>query len=243
MTMTLLNTLVAILLNTTPMAVAQDASAGQRAEAPDPVAEDTEMAGLTEESLPEPVDLAVTEDPVALAEVEQAPPPAISAVAVVFADISDEEVFDRAATALEETRTLKARFIQVSPSGGVYEGDLAMRRPGQLRFDYDDPSPQVIVATNGLVYVHDADLETTDTYPTSETPLKFLLSRRLDREAAELIDVIRGEDRVSLILAARDSEVEGELALAFTAPATAETSFIANSFYNAEHPLSKFTYL
>ena len=26
-------------------------------------------------------------------------------------------------------------------------------------------------------------------------------------------------------------------------PATAQTEFIANSFYNAEHPLSKFTYV
>lgn len=33
------------------------------------------------------------------------------------------------------------------------------------------------------------------------------------------------------------------LALTLAAPALAETSFIANSFYNAEHPLSKYTYV
>lgn len=32
-------------------------------------------------------------------------------------------------------------------------------------------------------------------------------------------------------------------AAVFVAPAVAETSFIANSFYNAEHPLSKYTYV
>ncbi len=176
------------------------------------IAQDTSSEMTVETIEPAPIAEAT------VARETDAEPVTIAASAVAFPDLSDDEVFDRAAEALEGMKTLKARFLQVSPSGSVYEGDVSIRRPGQLRFDYDDPSPQLIVATNGLVYVHDADLETTDSYPVSETPLKFLLSKSLDREAAELVDVMRSEDRVSLIIAATDSEMEGELALAFTAP-------------------------
>lgn len=163
----------------------------------------------------EPEVLGETEEELLASSIEAQP---IEASAVAFAELGNDELFDKAADALEGIGTLKARFEQVSPSGTFYQGDVALRRPGQLRFDYDDPSPQLIVATNGLVYVHDADLETTDSYPVNETPLKFLLTKRLDREAAELIDVIRGTDGVTLILASTDSETQGELALGFSAP-------------------------
>lgn len=165
---------------------------------------------VPEEVLPDlaPIDLE--------AEIETSPP-VIEARPVAFADETDASLYDRSIEALASIDTLQARFIQVSPSRAVYEGELALRRPGQLRVDYDDPSPQLIVATNGLVYVHDSELETTDSYPVRETPLHFLLARKIDPEAAELRQVLRGEDRVTVVLASREEDLQGELALTFAA--------------------------
>ena len=166
-----------------------------------------------------------TAQPEAVAEPEVLAPPeteagqpmieARAAAPAAFADVPDQDLFDMAADTLGDIETLEARFLQISPSGNVYEGDLALRRPGQLRFDYDDPSPQLIVATNGLVYVHDSELETTDSYPVRETPLKFLLAKKLDLEAAQLRDVVRMPGSVTIVLAAADTEMQGELALIF----------------------------
>ena len=148
---------------------------------------------------------------------QAAPETQVPARPVAMEGVPDEEVFDQALDSLEGIDTMTARFIQVSPSGTAYTGALSLRRPGQLRFDYDDPSPQLIVATNGLVYVHDSDLETTDSYPVRETPLRFLLARTLDKEAAELRRIERYDDQVAVVLAATDGETRGELALYFKA--------------------------
>ncbi|MEM6649043.1 MAG: outer membrane lipoprotein carrier protein LolA [Pseudomonadota bacterium] len=140
---------------------------------------------------------------------------AVPAEEMMFSDLTDQQVFDRAASALADIRTMRARFTQFSPSGATTTGQVTLRRPGQLRFDYDDPSPQLIVATGGLVYIHDAELETTDSYPVGKTPLRFLLDKRLDQEAAILENVYRGPGGVSVVIAAADEDLQGELALIF----------------------------
>ncbi|MGV6821213.1 MAG: outer-membrane lipoprotein carrier protein LolA [Parvularcula sp.] len=139
-------------------------------------------------------------------------------VKTAFADLSDAALFARAAEAVEGIDTMTARFNQVSPSGHETTGTLSLDRPGRLRFDYDQPSDQLVVATGGVVYVHDAALETTDSYPVSKTPLRFLLSRRIDTEQADLREVYRSEEGAAILLAATDEDVSGELALVFSAP-------------------------
>ena len=179
----------------------------------DPVLPPTDLtsAQSTAEASPvSPMVLAPAADSVAPSEPQ--------AVNVAFADLSDAELFSRAAKAIEEIDTMTARFEQVSPSGHETTGTLSLDRPGRLRFDYDQPSDQLVVATGGVVYVHDAALETTDSYPVSKTPLRFLLSRRIDTDKADLREVYRSEDGAAILLAATDEDVTGELALVFSAP-------------------------
>ncbi|MEQ8934889.1 MAG: outer membrane lipoprotein carrier protein LolA, partial [Amphiplicatus sp.] len=83
---------------------------------------------------------------------------------LAFADLSDEEVVERVLTALESVTTLEGDFTQVAPSGAVSTGKFHLRRPGLLRFEYDPPTPLLIIANGGLVYVRDEALETTDSY-------------------------------------------------------------------------------
>lgn len=136
----------------------------------------------------------------------------------VFADLSDEQVFARAVTYLQGIDTMKSRFTQISPSGNVSNGTMQLSRPGRLRFEFDAPSPILIVANQGLVYIHDSDLEDTDSYPVNKTPLKFLLSSKVDSSDARLINVTRQADSVSLTLESTDTETQGQLVLEFAAP-------------------------
>ncbi|WOI53393.1 outer membrane lipoprotein carrier protein LolA [Parvularcula sp. LCG005] len=137
---------------------------------------------------------------------------------VAFADLTDEQVFEKAADALENIKSMRATFVQFSPSGAEMTGTVSLSRPGRLRFDYDEPVPQLIVATGGIVYVHDSELETTDTYPVGETPLQFLLSKRISRDEARVTNIFRSEDGVAVMLQSRDEELQGELGLVFGAP-------------------------
>jgi outer membrane lipoprotein-sorting protein len=138
--------------------------------------------------------------------------------AKVFAGVSDEAVAAQVLGHIEGLTTLAGDFVQTAPSGAVVTGKVFMRRPGQIRFDYDDPSPITIVATGGMVYVENKELETTDSYPLKKTPLRFLLSKKIDIGDAALKSVERGADSVAVTYASTGEETEGEITLVLSAP-------------------------
>lgn len=137
---------------------------------------------------------------------------------LVFANESDDAVVKRVLSYLDHIDTLQGDFTQVAPSGEVSTGKFYIRRPGLLRFEYDRPSPLLIVATGGMVFVRDDELETTDSYPLRKTPLKFLLRKQVDLDDARIVAVDRGVDSAAVTLAPKDKDVEGEISLILRAP-------------------------
>jgi outer membrane lipoprotein-sorting protein len=81
---------------------------------------------------------------------------------------------------LSSLQTLVGNFVQVGPDGSKSKGDFYIQKPGKVRFEYDDPSPIDIVADGSSVAVRDRKLATQDIYPLSQTPLRYLLSDRID---------------------------------------------------------------
>lgn len=137
---------------------------------------------------------------------------------LIFGNETDEAVAEKLISYIEDLDTLNGDFTQIAPSGAISSGKFYLRRPGFLRFEYDPPTPLLIVANSGLVYVRDEDLETTDSYPVGKTPLKFLLSKKIDRDDAQIVSVDRGVDNIAVTFASDDEETEGELTLIASAP-------------------------
>ncbi len=81
---------------------------------------------------------------------------------------------------LSSLQTLVGNFVQVGPDGSKTQGDFYIQKPGKVRFEYDAPSPIDIVADGSSLVVRDRKLATQDVYPLSQTPLRFLLSDRID---------------------------------------------------------------
>jgi outer membrane lipoprotein-sorting protein len=81
---------------------------------------------------------------------------------------------------LSSLQTLVGKFVQVGPDGSRTKGDFYIQKPGKVRFEYDEPSPIDIVADGSSVAVRDRKLATQDIYPLSQTPLRYLLSDRID---------------------------------------------------------------
>src|SRR4029077_11927136 len=52
----------------------------------------------------------------------------------------------RIETYLDGLRTLKAHFLQAAPNGAITQGPAWLDRPGRMRFQYDPPSPLLLVA-------------------------------------------------------------------------------------------------
>lgn len=151
---------------------------------------------------------------------------------LVFDGESDEEVVARLEGYLEDLKTLSGDFTQISPSGGVTTGKFYLRRPGLLRFEYDPPTPLLIVANGGMVYVRDEALETTDSYPVGTTPLKFLLRRKVDLNDAKVVSVDRGVDNVAVTFASTADETEGELSVIVSAPEMQLTRWVVRDIKN-----------
>ena len=86
----------------------------------------------------------------------------------------------RVSTYLSSLQTLVGNFVQVASDGSKTKGDFYIQKPGKLRFEYDAPTPIAIVADGSSLVVRDTKLATQDIYPLSQTPLRFLLSDRID---------------------------------------------------------------
>jgi len=89
------------------------------------------------------------------------------------ADIARVEAY------LNGVKTLHARFLQVAPDGGTTEGQAWLQRPGRMRFQYDPPSPFLLVGGHGLLVFHDSQLKQTSNIPLGQTPLGLLLQDNL----------------------------------------------------------------
>lgn len=137
---------------------------------------------------------------------------------LVFAGESDDQVVDRVIAYLDAIDTLQGDFTQIAPSGATSTGRFYLRRPGLARFEYDLPSPLLIVASGGMVFVRDDELETTDSYPLGKTPLKFLLRKRVELDDAKVVAVDRGPGSAAVTFASSGEETEGELSLILRAP-------------------------
>ena len=89
-------------------------------------------------------------------------------------------IIDRVNNYLTNMQVLSGNFVQVGPDGRRTKGDFYLSKPGKVRFEYDDPSPIELIADGESVVVRDRKLATQDVFPLSQTPLRFLLSNRVD---------------------------------------------------------------
>lgn len=103
-----------------------------------------------------------------------------------MADPSDTATLAKVESYLNGVRSLKARFLQVAPTGGTAQGTAWLDRPGRMRFQYDAPSPLLLVAGHGLVVFHDAELDQTSNIPIGQTPLGILLADSIRLTGGEL---------------------------------------------------------
>ena len=110
------------------------------------------------------------------------PDPRRNVPANIFAtfDANQKAQAARVSAYLSSLSTLVGNFVQVGPDGSKTRGEFYIQKPGKVRFEYDSPSPIAIVADGSSVAVRDRKLATQDVYPLSQTPLRFLLSDRID---------------------------------------------------------------
>ena len=95
---------------------------------------------------------------------------------------SDAEKADlkRISAYLNTLKSVQGRFVQVNADGRTEQGTFYLKKPGRVRFEYQKPNPNLIIADGATVAVENSDLKTTDRYPLLNSPLRLLLSDNID---------------------------------------------------------------
>ena len=130
---------------------------------------------------------------------------------------ADKTLISKVEAYLNDQKGLTANFLQVAPDGSTRTGKAWLERPGKMRFEYDPPDPQLLVAGFGVLVYHDPDLGQTTNIPLGSTPLGILLAKHVDltsgNVAVTAIERQPGEDDITLIR--RDKPAAGSLTLVF----------------------------
>jgi len=122
----------------------------------------------------------------------------------------------RVQDALNAIHAIKARFQQIAPDGSRSTGQAWLDRPGKMRFDYDKPSPLLLIANDGKVVYQDRELGQVTTLPLDRTPLGLLLRPNLRLSGDVTVTAFQhdhGLVQVTLVRTATPSE--GSLTLIF----------------------------
>lgn len=120
---------------------------------------------------------------------------------------------------MDETRSLRATFVQRAPGGEEVRGQLSLARPGRVRFEYGDTAPILIVADGETLHLIDTEIGQVTKWPVQDTPLRVLLGESVNLAAyGAQIDLNPGgiEDLVALIASDPDRPEMGQVTLYFT---------------------------
>ena len=147
-----------------------------------------------------------------LARAQRAAAPG-QAAALTPRDVADVA---RIETYLDGLQRLKSRFLQIAPNGSTAEGAAWLERPGRMRFQYDPPTPLLLVAGHGLVVFHDSELNQTTNIPIGRTPLGMLLAEHVKLSGdVTLTGIERQPNLIAVSLVRTASPGDGTLTLVF----------------------------
>jgi outer membrane lipoprotein-sorting protein len=143
----------------------------------------------------------------------------LSALGVSRAALQPDEVQAvlKAELYLNRITTLHARFVQVSSNGAYAEGEVHVRRPGRMRFEYDPPHPVLLIADGVNLLYYDKELKQATFIPLRETPLWFLIRKQVDLSGnVEVTDVSLAAGVVRITVQEKGAGQTGVITLVFS---------------------------
>jgi len=129
---------------------------------------------------------------------------------------ADQALVAQVQTYLNTLTAITANFLQVAADGSTRTGKAWLQRPGKMRFEYDPPDKQLLVAGYGLLVYNDPELDQTTNIPLSSTPLGILLAQHVTLSGDVTVTSVSrqpGEDTITLIRTGKANQ--GSLSLVF----------------------------
>lgn len=126
----------------------------------------------------------------------------------------DQQDVQRVETYMNSIPQLKADFVQVAPSGTVYNGVFYLKRPGRLRFEYAPPSKNFVVADGAFIHFWDDKNKDQSSAPISQTLADFILRKQIKLSGdVTPVSVTHGAGTITVKLVQTESPDAGSLTL------------------------------
>ena len=123
---------------------------------------------------------------------------------------------DQAESYFRSLMTAKARFIQTAPDGSQTNGTFYLSRPGKLRFQYDAPLKDFVVADGLFIYFYDGAMGQQTNAPISQTLADFLLRKELRLSGdLKVTRIMRANGLLQITIVQRSEPGAGALTLGF----------------------------
>ena len=120
---------------------------------------------------------------------------------------------------LNGLQTAQGGFTQINADGTLSTGQIYIKRPGRIRFEYNAPDNSLVLAGGGQVAIFDPRSNNgPDRYPLNQTPLKIILERNVNLGAARMVTG-HTSDGTTTTITAQDPENPqyGNIQMVFTA--------------------------
>ena len=120
---------------------------------------------------------------------------------------------------LNQLQTAQGGFTQINADGTLSTGQIYIKRPGRIRFEYDAPSNSLVMAGGGQLAIFDARSNTgPERYPLSQTPRSIILQQNVDLEASGMITDVATDGSTTTVTAQDPDNPEyGRIQMVFTA--------------------------
>jgi len=135
--------------------------------------------------------LALIAAPIAAASL--APLPVLAQSASPLAQVSSH---------LRAVDTMTANFTQTGRGGRAMAGQLTLKRPGKIRFQYGPGVPMLIVADGKSLTMIDYQVKQVSRWPIGNSPLSVLLDP--NKNLGKIARIIPSSDSRVVLLQARD---------------------------------------
>lgn len=113
---------------------------------------------------------------------------------------AENDTAQKIADHFASVKTMMGEFVQLSPDGNQVAGKFFISRPGKLRFNYEKPSAVRVISDGKNLAVGNQKLKTWSLYPLRTTPLKLLLSDKIDLSAKTVKSVTEDENLTTIVM-------------------------------------------
>lgn len=142
----------------------------------------------------------------------------VLSLALAVPALADKIPLSQISSYLNSFQTAKGDFTQINEDGSVTTGEILIKRPGRVRFDYAAPDNSLVIAGGRQVAVFDPKSNVPpEQFPLARTPLNLILAKTVDFNKSNMVVGHRDDGTATIVKLQDPKHPEyGNIQLKFT---------------------------